>query len=516
MSTFIGKVGSKPICHMTSDTQTQTTLEGDPISTTLFHSQLPYVFAREQFELTSYTTWGGGRTFAFSQALIDFKDANPDLACLLILEDTNGAKTIFNPTPNLRTTVRYPYPAYGMGSIGHEYSCAFTSSDTQLSNISRQGAVGQAQFAYDFTLYTFDAADTRVTVFRHEDVGTYTNTTTPCGQSTRSPGQTYWDGEYTNAWTYYTQSGFHTYINAYNSSIVCPNIYLIGGASATDLQSRKTLDIVKVRFVFLNVTNSASTFERQKDYSGTSSITIKDDEFNVGNIDLIKNAPLIGHGVKNTTDTVTPIIGTLAGGTPAVFTKGVIQDTGKVSSTGVPTENGTPVIEFPDPSTASTTMEYDFLNQVFKRDGKPVFSSTSAAKGLQVLGTAEIQFSMNYTLPSGAEDTFATLGTASISGASASTLYLASCAFADDDVTYDQFFQTCLYSVGSNRIANTLIHMRNSNGSAAFGAAPTWICDIDSSGNITVKIHKRTFGIGGFSGDLPFGSLKLRLIAMDS
>ena len=504
MSTFIGKVGTTPICHMTSDTQTQTTLEGNPISTTLFHSQLPYVFAREQFELTSYSTWGGGRTFTFSQALIDFKDANPDLACLVILEDSSGKRGIFTPTLNI---IGNDYLGFrrGMSCLGNQYSCAFTSSDSQLYDMTRQPPSSGG--ALNYTLYSFDTADTRITVFKHAYIGTYANSTTGCGNDTRPPVASFCHDEYTD---YYNYTSFY-----------CVQDYMnTGSASPVNLRSKQTLDITKVRFVFLNITNSATTFDKQKDYSGTSSITIKDDQFSVGNIDLIKNAPIISHGLKDTSDTVNALIGTLAGGMPSTYTNGVIAPLGKLSDGGSPLSNSTPVLEFPDPETASTTMEYDFSTQVFKRDGQPVFSATTAAKGLQVIGTKELQFDFDTGTLTGGLDTFVSITTSSsgtITGAGANTLYLASMVYSGDGTTFDQVLPTCLYGVGRNRLITTHFAQVITN-LRYWTAAPTFVCDIDSSGNIDIKVHRRTGNFGSNTSGITtdFGAMKLRLIAMDS
>lgn len=504
MSTFIGKVGSTPICHMTSDTQTQTTLEGNPISTTLFHSQLPYVFAREQFELTSYSSWnsGHGRTFAFSQDLIDFKDNNPDLACLVILEDSSGKRGLFTPTLTLYHVDNQGYKN-GMSSLGNEYTCAFTSSDTQLEDMTRQPNIA-------YTLHTFDTADTRITVFRHAYVGTYANTSTACGQSSVRALGSFWADECTDRYDY-LRANFPSLAscrsdwNAYRNPV--------------DLRSLASggVDIVKVRFVFLNITNTASTFDRQTDYSGTSSITIKDDQFNVGNIDLIKNAPIVSHGLKNTTDTVDAVIGTLAGGMPTNYTNGIVNTLGKLSDGGSPAANNTPVLEFPDPSTASTTMEYDFSTKVFKRDGKPVFSATTAAKGLQVIGTKEIEFDFASGSFGGGTDTFVSLTqtqSGTITGAGANTLYLASMVYAGDGTTFDQPLPSCVYGVGRNKMM-LFWYARVVNNFNYWIAAPAWVCDIDSSGNIDVKVHRRG-GDMTSAVSFTFGAMKLRLIAMDS
>jgi hypothetical protein len=501
MSTFIGKVGSTPICHMTSDTQTQTTLEGDPISTTLFHSQLPYVFAREQFELTSYTNWGdtnGGRTFAFSQALIDFKDNNPELACLVILEDSSGNATVFQPTlSGWYFKIGRNTPRYGaVATLGHQYSCAFTSSDTQLTNITNQTYDGSN---LGFTFNTFDTNDTRITVFKHSILGGHT-----CNAQFSSIQFDYcdFDGE--------------------DTSYGCRGDVI--GYGTGDLDSSAGNDITKVRFVFLNIENTATTFNRQKDYSGTSSITIKDDQFNVGNIDLIKNAPIVCHGVLDTTDSASPVFGSLAAGVPAdTYSYTSNYRIGKVDKTGgSPDRNNCPILEFPDPSDSNTTMEYDFSTKVFKRDGQPVFSASSAAKGLQVLGTAELSFNVNAVNMGELTSNTATLATdtTSFSGTSANTLYLASLVYSGDGTNWQEL-PTCLFSVGDNYLFRTIYEHSFVITNVAFyriGVGVAFICNIDSNGDITIKRYQKSCNFTNFSsaGGYGLGQMKLRLIAMDS
>lgn len=502
MSTLISKVGSNPLCHMTSDTRTQTELQSGVLPTTLFHSDLPYVFAREQFELTSYTTWSGtdgGRTFAFSQALIDFKQNNPDLACLITLEDSSGAKTIFTPTP-VMTMGRSASTFYNCSVVGQEYSCAATNSDTQLSAISRQTI--NSDYSFATTFYTFDTNDTRITVFKHNRFSSYN-----C------------NGSFGGV-IFYNMDEFVASPCRFSGDWYC--IYLNG---VGDLRSNAGIDIVKVKFVFLNIENTTTTFDRQKDYDGTSSITIRDNEFSVGNIDLINNAPIICHGKKNTTDTVTDVIGgDLVGCAIPSYTTGSPFLTGKVSSAGVPSRNNTPVIEIPTASDQSTTMEFDFVNKVFNRDGEPVFSASAAAKGLQVIGTASLEFSMGTGTVYESQNTTSTIATntGSFSGADADTLYFASLVYIPVGSTGSgdhQSFPTCVYAVGQNIIFHVHWHVfyvtgvNNENHVAA-----TWYAEIDSSGNVTVKRNNRSCNFRAFGSInlTDMGSFKLRLIGMNS
>ena len=505
MSTFIGKVGTTPICHMTSDTQTQTTLEGNPISTTLFHSQLPYVFAREQWEITSYTSWnsGHGRTFALPSDLQTFKSNNPDLGFLLILEDSSGAKTLFDPSIHALMTYVSLYPVNTSVAItGAGYQAAFTDSDSQLQDLTRWGVSGNSATAFSYTLSTWDTSDTRITIFK-----------TPFGNiQNRSPSYF----TYTPAAACYVAPTAHPYGDEQSNFDYCNYYgYTDRLGYPIDMQS-SGLDIVKIRIVFLNIENTASTFDRQKDYSGTSSITIKDDEFNVGNIDLIQNAPILYHGKKSTSDTVTPVIGTCVGAiTQYDPFSSTLPVSGKVTTSGGITANNTPVFEFPDDKTASTTMEYDFLNKVFKRDGKPVFSASANAKAMQVIGSKEFEFDLDaYSNTGITESTISHTATGSWSGNTANTVYLASLAYkGNNDTQYVKATSTTIYTVGDNYMHTWYKFISTNQGAASLTAC--WFAEIASNGTVTIKIRDAFRNYTGYSSlSIAAGSLKLRLIAI--
>jgi hypothetical protein len=506
MSTFIGKVGSTPICHMTSDTQTQTTLEGDPISTTLFHSQLPYVFAREQWEITSYTSWnsGNGRTFALPSDLQTFKSNNPDLGFLLILEDSSGARTLFDPSIHALMTYNSLFPVNTSVAItGAGYQAAFTDNDSQLQDLTRWGVSGNGASTFSYTLSAWDTSDTRITIFKN-----------PMG-NLRSRGSA-WQELTPNAACLVAPTD-HPYGDEQSNFDYC-NYYGYTWVLGYPIDMKSSgLDIVKIRIVFLNIENTATTFDRQKDYSGTSSITIKDDEFNVGNIDLIQNAPILYHGKKSTSDTVTPVIGTCVGAItqydPYAASNPVI---GKVTSSGGITANNTPVFEFPDDKTSSTTMEYDFLNQVFKRDGKPVFSASANAKAMQVLGSKEFEFDLDgYSNTSTiTESTLSHTATGSWSGNTANTVYFASLAYkGNNDTNYVKATSTTIYTVGDNYMHTWYKSTSSGSGTSSYAAA--WFAEIASDGTVTIKMRDTFRNYSSTSSTtIAAGSLKLRLIAI--
>ena len=241
MSTFIGKVNNKPFMHMTSDTKTEANMQGAPSSTTLFHSDLPYVFAREQWEIDTYTDWngtGGGRKFALPAEAQTFRANNPDLAYIVILEDSNGHTTIVNPCLNVHGSFwQYVNPnadyKYSAATVGSEYTIAFTDSDTQLTNLSRNPQSGTWGSTRELTFRIWDSNDTSVTVFRHPRAGTWFKVS--------------------GALPYYGSYARAHFANQVEGSY---ESYMYGSAKDTVSDS---LDIVKVRVVALNVTNSPST-----------------------------------------------------------------------------------------------------------------------------------------------------------------------------------------------------------------------------------------------------------------
>ena len=512
MSTLISKVGNNPLCHMTSDTRTQAELESGVLSTTMFHSDLPYVFVKERFTLDSYTTWSGaGRTFAFSTALINYKDSNPDLACLVYLEDSSGRMTMHTPTPYMNLGW-YKLGSYGEGVwncsvVGQEYTVAFTNSDSQLTALSRQTVSSQAS-SFATTFYTFDTNDTRVTVFKHSNMGDHYSV----GGVQRSKSIL----EFANG------------VNPPNSQDPWTVGYTGGGSwGIADLKSLAGNDITKVHFAFLNVVNSETTFDLQKDYDGTSSITLTNNTFSVGGLNLMAYNHLISHGIKNTSSSaVTAIIGgDLVGGVPATYTSGGDPATGKVTSSGTVTLNNTPVLEIPDKGNASGSMVFDFENQTISRDGVDIYSSAAAALGLKRIGSASLTIDFDTGQVTGNNNSYTTLATSSgdFTNATADSIYLVSPVYVPLGATGTsdyQPFPTSIFSVGTNRLFHAFynIHAYLTNLSSSLiygGVCPNWLCDIDSSGNITIKRHNRSYGYRNIGYlDLSMGSMIVRIIGL--
>ena len=285
MSTLLSLNGGDPLLHMTSDTKTKAQLETGILSTSIFHSDLPYIFIRDRFELTSYTNWAGGRKFALSSALTTFRAANPDLAYLLLLEDSSGNKWIHEPMVNVKGMWVYSTAsgtaAYNevVGALnGNDYQVAYTASDTELASLTQN----TIRTSISLTFRTYDASDTSVTVFR-------TDNSRNC--KTHS------------MWAYPSCS--YPYDGDYNvSNSVFYQMTSCSTFGGTNLQSTSN-NVVKVTFIFLNVTHSSTTFDRQTSFS-YSNINIDPTNFTVNSLNLASFSPLISHGPVTSGTTVVP------------------------------------------------------------------------------------------------------------------------------------------------------------------------------------------------------------------
>ena len=497
MSTFIGKVGGKPFMHMTSDTKTEANMQGAPSSTTLFHSDLPYVFAREQWEIDTYTDWngtGGGRKFALPAEAQTFRANNPDLAYIVILEDVNGHTTIVNPCLNVHGSFwQYVNPnvdyKYSAATVGSEYTIAFTDSDSQLTALSRNPQSGTWGATRELTFRIWDSNDTSVTVFRHQYAGTWFKVSA--------------------ALPYYGSYARAHFANQVEGSY---ESYMYGSAKDTVSDG---LDIVKVRVVALNVTNSPSTFSVQTGYDDTAGITISNDEFSVGGVNLLESAPIISRGTKNSGDTVTPIYGTPIGN-KVTGVNVSIKTTGKVNSSNVVQDNNTPVLEIPDPVPATPSAVFDFANQTFSINGDTVFSSSGTAQGLLATGYKTVTFDLavgTYTSDLDNTITISSTSSGSFGTVDANTMYLLAFKFSDSSGE-NVMTPVSLIGVGDNEIFNDWYAVANSTNNVGWELGYNFFLSIDSSGNVTVKCRQR-FNYFATSLSLDWGSIEARLIALN-
>lgn len=498
MSTFIGKVGGKPFMHMTSDTKTEANMQGAPSSTTLFHSDLPYVFAREQWEIDTYTDWngtGGGRKFALPAEAQTFRANNPDLAYIVILEDVNGHTTIVNPCLNVHGSFwQYVNPnvdyKYSAATVGSEYTIAFTDSDSQLTALSRNPQSGTWGTTRELTFRIWDSNDTSVTVFRHQYAGTWVLAGNYAGSYYGSYARTHFADQ--------VLGSFET--------------YMYGNAKDTVSDG---LDIVKVRVVALNVTNSPSTFSVQTGYDDTAGITISNDEFSVGGVNLLESAPIISRGVQNSGTTVTPVYGSSIGG-KVVGVNTSIKTSGKVSDTNVVQDNNTPVLEIPDPIPATPSAVFDFKNQTFTINGENVFSSAGASEGLIYSGYKTLDFSLDVSFSGSTNNTVTVSSTSSgsFSNADANTLYLLT--FKYTDVNNNAVMTpVAIVGVGDNEVFTDVFNA-NRDRSSPYGRLEYHFCfyiNIDSSGNLTVK--RQQYQPFAATLNVYLGDIQARLIALN-
>lgn len=495
MSTFIGKVGGKPFMHMTSDVKTEAAMQGAPSSTTLFHSSLPYVFAREQWEITSYTDWngtGGGRKFALPADAQTFKAANPDLAYIVIVEDSNGHTTIINPSLNITSAWLRNYNGsivggYNAATIGAEYSFAFTDSDTQLADLTRN-TISRTTRTETFRMW--DSNDTSITIFRHPNTGTAY--------------------KYSQYFDDYACAAKPNFANSFGLGSFRDTLF----GPAKDAVS-VSLDIVKVRIVVLNVLNSASSFEVQAGYDDTAGITISNDEFSVGGINLLESAPIISRGTQNAGTTVTPIYGKPIGNK----VNGVNTSTktsGKVNASNVVQDNNTPILEIPSPVPATPSAIFDFENQTFSINGDTVFSSSGTAQGLVATGYKTVTFDMAFSTP--ASNTNRTVAMTSTSTGSfgtvdANTMYLLAFKFGESSGE-NIMTPVSLIGVGDNEIFNDWFAMEDILSPLYFQILYSFFLTIDSSGNVSVS-RREIFNYVNASLSFNWGSIEARLIALN-
>jgi hypothetical protein len=455
--------GANPVFHMTSDVKTQAELKAGPLSTTVFHSDLPYVLAREQFEISSYSTWSGsdgGRKFAIPSELITFRTANPDLAYLLVLEDSSGSSWIQTPVVN----VRGMYFKYSYNSSTHfnevvscinggDYQVAYTSSDTELQDLTKNVLHG----TLSWTFRTWDPTDTSVTVFK-----------TPMTRTA------YDDQIFVN-------HGFPAIYHDLSPLewMTQPNVK--GG---TDLES-SGLDVVKVRFVFLNITHSDTTFELQKDFLADD-ISISPTEFRVNDIDLALMAPLMSHGNKANSSVITPL------STGEVVCGKVIGQnltSAKINTSNTLTGGAAPVLEIPAAVASLTGWDINFSTREIKRNSATIWDDTIAASAVLALGSKEIVFNPSMTLTDGTiNSTYSTTDTGSFSGlVNADTVYLASIISGTD-----KLHSISLFGIGDNMVADLIV-----GEFSTFSPATRWANDvkiyinISSTGVTTVKLWAR-------------------------
>lgn len=522
MSTLLAMENGEAVFHMTTDERSQAQLKNGAVSTTTFHSDLPYVFVRKQFEISTYTQWSGsdgGRKFSFSQDLIDYRDDNPDLAYLLIMEDSAGNSWVHDPLVHVRGKYSKTRSTWGtsggatwrtydkaLGINGGDYLTAYTDNDTQIQDLTDQSING----SFNVTFRTWDSNDTSVTVFRIRDLHTSNSTIDhePYSRFWRS-----WLEPHTLEcmWDWVTPSADYDYVS--------PRVDLISN----------NLDVVKVRFVFLNVTHNASTFELQKGFA-KDSINISPTDFTVHNVDLGGTRPLISHGNNASGATVSPVIsGQVVSG------KGVGLDleTAKINSSNQLINTAAPVLEIP-PAITGSGWDMNFNTRTIKYNGTDVFSDSISANALGVIGSQEITFTPSATLTRNNNNpqtfTLSSTATGSIGNVDSDTMFLASIVNGTD-----KLHSTSLFGIGDNLVAQFILSDQRYH-TSSFSSLMWWhstikiYLTISSNGSTSVKLkhaagnNQFTAPAGTFynnrwhanitSVSFSIEQLKIRLIAM--
>lgn len=454
MSTLLDINSGNPFLHMTSDVKTKTQLEAAPGPNTVFHSDLPYIFVREQFEITSYTTWSGGRKFALPTALKDFRVANPDLAYLLLLEDSSGSQWLIDPIVDVKGFwfkyhINDPsswVQNYSVAAMnGASYQVAYTKSDAELASLTNNSVY--PSIALTFRPWATD--DTHVTLFK-------------------TPHR-------------HCRSGamfLHHEFDFNRPGAVLEYMTLHDVLGPTNLRS-SGIDVVKVRFVFLNVVHTADTFERQKGFA-YDRITIDPDQFKVNSIDLAEMTPLVSHGFKTSGSTITPYTsGKVVSGKGA----GVNMSDCKIDSTSKLINGNAPVLEVPPDPGSLTGWNINLGTQVIERNGVEVFNATWAARALFVSGSREIDFSTSCTLYNTTTDTeISSTQEGDLGAVDADTVYLASVVQGAN-----KLHSTSVMSANDNMIAYFTLGAKDSNALWAYSNNLWFYLRITSAGVVTVR-----------------------------
>ena len=407
MSTLLKvRPGNGSLLHMTSDTKTEAAMDSDPVSTTIFHSDLPYILIRERWKIDTYYTDRNCRIFDIPVAMKTFKTNNPDLAYLVVLTDSLGNRWIHHPMPHsyLQWVKFYcsdQYEICGSGGwrtmdfgpalLGDSYHLSFIDDLTLLDG----GVTGNGANPIAMTFRTWDVADNYIAVSQEPVV------------NTNSPYRYWFYPQLSDDYTDTLLWGYVDYLE-------------FGGGKIRNING---IDVTELEVLFLNVTNSSSAFEVQKDFINDD-ILITPDDFIVNHINLNTFSPLVSHGIKATNDIITPLT------TGGIIVGSKVVDLnfnpGKVDSANKLINGNAPVVEIPAEIVGSG-WDIDFSTQSIQRDGKDFINAAMVQKSMYVAGSATLEFTPNFTITPGTDvNTHSFTETGNIGAVNANTIYLAS------------------------------------------------------------------------------------------
>ena len=451
--------------HMHTSVKTQAQMEAGPSNGTVFHSELPYVLAGRQFEISSYSNWGGqyrggaGRRFTIPAAMKSYKSANPDLAFLLILTDSSGRTWLHDPVVRIAGATSHSVRTELAAFNGADYQVAYTSNTAQISALTQNYFNGST---FSINLRTWDTGDNYITVIR-------------------TPYRTCQTHDY--VWGGLVGSG-PEYIQRLTD---LTNPAPAGSANVGSVG----LDVVRVKAVFLNVVNTASQFTLQKGYNPTSNITLKDDVFSVGGLDLGRFTPLVSHGSVGVGGLVTKVNNSsilVAGKSTSLAILSPKMNTSNRVEVGP-----SPVLEIPLEPPASSSWVMDLKAKSITNGGRVVFNTNTAGRALMAIGSRQITFSTSVTVFPGVSTTsIGSSQSGNLGSVNSNTLFLAS-IYGEGGVLQS----TSLMGVGNNLIFDGTLRHRSTNEGASGAARILWFgfdyryyLNISSSGVCTV--YRRT------------------------
>lgn len=389
---FIGISGhtgsNKPLFHMSDNSQTLNQIKSAPNANTIFHSDLPYVFSENVYELTTYTNWNNARKFTIPTAARTWRTNNPNGAFFIVCTDSNNRKFILDPEMTILQSWGSDFSRDGsLGNAqmmivcasysGNDPSFAFGSANSDLTAITRRlgTAINNKNYnqRLNFTQYVdygFDnwsSGDTFLTILRNPRASNSLHTA-PYPYSELA----------TKVW--YNQNTYeagHRY-----------DLYVIGAVIDNGGNNRygkdfasSGVDITSVQIITLNIENTNTGFASDVDSIADDTIRLSRTEFTVNGKDLTEvGGSIVSKGVANGGTVSAVTTGQLVGA------KGVGNLTfshGKVSANGTHSGSQSPVVEIPDVFNTSNTvnMLYDFGGKVISRNGESLIQSGGFVSG---------------------------------------------------------------------------------------------------------------------------------------
>lgn len=449
MSLYLGKDDSdNPLLHMTSGTRTPAELKSGSYPDTIFDSRMPYLTITARYLLTRLPDYAGAKVFDITDVASYFSTTSE--AFIVILEDSSGGRWVH--TPSLRINSQYGSGsgrrADACGAVcGQDYSLAFLQSETDLIRVSQNGVLGQDPVS--FTFHTLDSTDTVMVVSRIP----YS-----WSEGRRRPYD----------WTY------GSYVEHYGCGFLEKTAY-----AGPSLPWQSNNDVVSAEVLFLNVTNSSSTFS-VKSGNNTGGIKLSPNEFTLGQKDISEYAPLLSRGVLSS-GVVSPLTtngdvlpSTPIGNLTAKVNGGVLdRDAACLEIANIPPSGAFNM------SLSENKVErdsIDIINEVFAKNFIFYKDSVEVELDINNMNFYKTYSTITNTVPT-------TVISGGLGGAGSEDIILCSIQFSANENPTDIML---LNTNATNRIFR-MDAGAGVNGSYAWGIRVSLYIDIDSSGNITCR-----------------------------